>query len=97
MAVYLMDVCIRDMVCAWMLGVSRLVSVCIYSPCARTEMLHIGCVRVCVHAFECMHMYVHAHTHTPSLRPSVPPSLRCARSFSMTYTREATRDRRSLI
>ena len=25
-------------------------------------MLHIGCVRVCVHVFECMHMYVHAHT-----------------------------------
>jgi hypothetical protein len=70
MAVYLMDVCVRDMVCAWMLGVSRLVSVCIYSPCARTEMLHIGCVRVCVHVFEC----TLTRTRPPSVRPSLPSS-----------------------
>ena len=33
MAVSLMDVSVRDTACAWMLGVSSLISVCIYSSC----------------------------------------------------------------
>ncbi len=93
MAVYLMDVSVRDMVCAWMLGVSSLVSVCIHSPCACMSMnrnvSYDLCVCVCMHVSTCICTCTLTRTRPPSLRPSFLPSLPqvCEEFFYDIYTR----------